>query len=184
MKTTKEIIIVDLEATCWEQDGDYQKQQSEIIEIGICKLNTLTGEITASQGILIKPVRSEISEFCTRLTSITPQMVEQHGITLSEACSTLEKEYDSKQLTWASYGAYDKTMLKEQCRRFGIAYPMSDHHINVKVLFSDTHGLAKGIGMSRALRMLKLPLEGTHHRGVDDAKNIAKILHVTLPQLV
>lgn len=177
METTNEIIIVDLEATCWELDGDYQKQRSEIIEIGICKLNTETGTITANEGILIKPVTSEISEFCTQLTSITPQMVEEHGISLNEACSALEKRYNSKQLTWASYGAYDRTMLKEQCRKFGIRYPMSEHHINVKVLFSEIHGLAKGIGMARALRMLNLPLEGTHHRGVDDAKNIAKILH-------
>lgn len=176
METTNEIIIVDLEATCWELDGDYQKQRSEIIEIGICKLNTDTGKITASEGILVKPVRSEISEFCTKLTSITPQMVEEHGISLGEACNDMEKRYHSKHLTWASYGAYDRAMLKEQCMKFGIRYPMSGHHINVKVLFAEIYGLARGIGMARALHMLNLPLQGVHHRGVDDAKNIAKIL--------
>lgn len=31
--------------------------------------------------------------------------------------------------------------------------------------------------MKGALHILDLPLEGTHHRGVDDAKNIAKILY-------
>lgn len=36
-------------------------------------------------------------------------------------------------------------------------------------------GIEKGIGMERALKMLDLPLDGTHHRGIDDAKNIAKI---------
>jgi inhibitor of KinA sporulation pathway (predicted exonuclease) len=30
--------------------------------------------------------------------------------------------------------------------------------------------------MAGALELLDIPLEGTHHRGVDDAKNIAKIL--------
>ncbi|MEN0056485.1 MAG: exonuclease domain-containing protein [Mucilaginibacter sp.] len=70
METTNEIIIVDLEATCWEPGGNYQKQQSEIIEIGICKLNMETGKITASEGILVKPIKSEISDFCTQLTSI------------------------------------------------------------------------------------------------------------------
>lgn len=176
METTDEIIVVDLEATCWEGDGDYQKQRSEIIEIGICKFDAYSGKIIANEGILVKPVRSEINEFCTRLTSITPQMVEADGVSLSEACAMLEKRYNSKQLTWASYGAYDRSMLKEQCAKFGIRYPMSGHHINVKVLFAEVHGLNKGIGMSGALRILKLPLEGTHHRGVDDAKNIAKIL--------
>ncbi|MNV83539.1 hypothetical protein D3C71_1773530 [compost metagenome] len=30
-------------------------------------------------------------------------------------------------------------------------------------------------GMSAALRKFGLKLEGTHHRGIDDAKNITKI---------
>jgi inhibitor of KinA sporulation pathway (predicted exonuclease) len=29
--------------------------------------------------------------------------------------------------------------------------------------------------MEKALNKLNIPLEGTHHRGIDDAKNIAKI---------
>jgi inhibitor of KinA sporulation pathway (predicted exonuclease) len=182
METTDEIIIIDLEATCWEQDGDYQKQLSEIIEIGICVLEVETGKITASEGILVKPVRSHISKFCTQLTSITPQMVEEHGISLSEACGILEEHYVSPKLTWASYGGYDRTMLKEQCAKLGIHYPMSSHHINVKTLFSDTHRLHRGIGMAGALKMLNLPLDGTHHRGVDDARNIAKILRTLLSE--
>jgi inhibitor of KinA sporulation pathway (predicted exonuclease) len=34
--------------------------------------------------------------------------------------------------------------------------------------------------MKGALNILNIPVEGTHHRGVDDAKNIAKILDVIL----
>jgi inhibitor of KinA sporulation pathway (predicted exonuclease) len=30
--------------------------------------------------------------------------------------------------------------------------------------------------MAGALNILDIPLEGTHHRGIDDANNIAKIL--------
>ena len=48
---------------------------------------------------------------------------------------------------------------------------------NVKELFYDLKGLKKKVGMNGALEILQIPLEGTHHRGVDDAKNIAKILH-------
>jgi len=182
METTNEIIIVDLEATCWEQDGDYQRRRSEIIEIGVCKMDADTGEIIKNEGILVKPVHSEISAFCTRLTSITPQMMERDGVSLKEACQRLAERYQSKQLTWGSYGGYDRTMLMEQCTKFGVAYPMSRQHINVKVLFSDVYKLGRGVGMDRALRMLNLPLEGTHHRGVDDAKNTAKILYRLLAE--
>ena len=31
-------------------------------------------------------------------------------------------------------------------------------------------------GMAKALQLVGLPLEGTHHRGIDDARNIAKLL--------
>lgn len=176
METTDEIIIIDLEATCWEQDGDYQRQYSEIIEIGICKMDAQTGRIIKNEGILIKPIHSEISAFCTKLTSITPAMVEQDGFSLKEACEILADEYGSNKLTWASYGAYDKQMLKDQCIKFGVNYPMSAQHVNVKVFFAEHHQLGRGIGMAGALKMLNIPLTGTHHRGVDDARNIAKIM--------
>ncbi len=32
------------------------------------------------------------------------------------------------------------------------------------------------MGMAGALKQLEIPLEGTHHRGIDDAWNIAEIL--------
>lgn len=35
-------------------------------------------------------------------------------------------------------------------------------------------------GMSEALQTLNIPLEGNHHRSVDDAKNIAKILRTLI----
>lgn len=37
--------------------------------------------------------------------------------------------------------------------------------------------------MERALKMLDLPLDGTHHRGIDDAKNISKIFRQNIRAL-
>ena len=36
MKTTNEILVIDLEATCWENDRIPAEQKVDIIEIGIC----------------------------------------------------------------------------------------------------------------------------------------------------
>lgn len=71
-------------------------------------------------------------------------------------------------------------MLKRQCKSFGIPYPMGEQHINVKTSFAEVFGLHKPTGMNGALHLLDIELEGTHHRGIDDAKNIAKILHWVL----
>ena len=76
---TNKIIIIDLEATCWEGIPP-QGEVSEIIEIGICLLDTLTGEISNNRGILVKPTHSKISPFCTQLTTITPELVAREGV--------------------------------------------------------------------------------------------------------
>lgn len=177
MKTTENILIIDLEATCWENRPP-RGQESEIIEIGVCIMNAKTGKISKNEGILIKPQHSKVSPFCTELTTLTQNMLDSEGIMLDDAFDILRAEYDSEELTWASYGNYDLNMLQNQARRFYVDYPLSDDHINVKTLFGEIHPIIrKSVGMQRALNELGFKLDGTHHRGVDDARNIAKILH-------
>ena len=167
------IMVVDIEATCWEKNS--QKGVSEIIEIGICPIETKSGRVLEPRSIIVKPRYSTVSEFCTKLTTLTNENV-RNGISFSEACSILANEYKVGQYTWASYGNYDMSQFKTQCERENVAYPFSGSHINVKVLFALANSLPRQVGMDRALKMLKIPLEGTHHRGIDDARNIAKIL--------
>ncbi|CAL2102499.1 Inhibitor of the KinA pathway to sporulation, predicted exonuclease [Tenacibaculum sp. 190130A14a] len=173
------IIVIDIEATCW--DGKIPPGQvSEIIEFGICVLDTESGEIEKNKGILVKPERSEVSSFCTELTTITQDLLDKEGVSFEEACNQLRKTYNSKEYVWASYGLYDLKMIKNQCNIRNIEYPLSQEHINVKELFREVKGMSRKVGMKGALAILNIPLEGTHHRGVDDAKNIAKVLHWSL----
>lgn len=181
MKTTDKIIIIDLEATCW-QGSVPAGQENEIIEIGLAVLDAESGEISKNKGLLIKPQRSSVSPFCTELTTITQELLDKDGVSFEEAIEQLVDEYHPDLYTWASYGQYDLNMLRKQCKSFGVAYPMGEEHINVKVWFGELFGLKKPTGMNGALAMLNIPLEGTHHRGIDDAKNIAKILHWCLKQ--
>ena len=178
MKQDK-ILVVDIEATCWEGRNP-PGQENDIIEVGVCLLDVNTGEITGNRGILVLPERSQISKFCTQLTSITPGLIEDEGIYFDDACDILEREYDSKDLVWASYGDYDRNQFQRQCSDMRVAYPFGPSHINVKTMFAEKRGMKRAAGMATALEMLNLPLEGTHHRGVDDAKNIAKILRWVL----
>ncbi|GIK56584.1 MAG: hypothetical protein BroJett015_22470 [Chloroflexota bacterium] len=57
---------------------------------------------------------------------------------------------------------------------------ISERHINAKKLFALKSTGGRQVGMARALQILKMPLEGTHHRGHDDAWNIARILGTLL----
>lgn len=168
------ILVVDVEATCWNGPTP-PGQQNEIIEIGVCALDVATGERRERRSLLVKPERSRVSPFCTELTTLTEEQVDG-GIPFREACALLQEEYRSGERVWASYGAYDRNQFVRQCESFAVAYPFSAYHINVKKLFAVAHRLPKQVGMAGALKRLGIPLEGTHHRGGDDAWNIALIL--------
>lgn len=172
------IIVIDVEATCWQKDPP-PGQESEIIEIGICLVDVSLAKPIAKDSILVKSERSLVSEFCTQLTTLTQAQVDR-GITFSAACLDLQRNYDSLQRVWASWGEYDKNMFEKQCKSRGVKYPFEIRHINVKNLFALVNALPKEVGMVNALELLDIPLEGTHHRGGDDAWNIGKILAILL----
>jgi inhibitor of KinA sporulation pathway (predicted exonuclease) len=178
-RATEPILVVDVEATCW-QGNPPPGEQNEIIEIGVCLLDPTTRERGEGESILVRPQRSRVSAFCTELTTLTKEQVDA-GIPFEEACALLLERYRSAERVWASYGAYDRNQFRRQCAAFGVEYPFGDRHLNVKARFADTRG-GKQVGMARALEILGLPLEGTHHRGGDDSRNIARILAHLLKQ--
>lgn len=172
------INVIDLECTCWRDSGPPRGQQQEIIEIGIAVFNANTLTLADTESILLKPEHSEVSEFCTELTTITADMLED-GVTFAEACQSLRSNYDSKNRTWASWGDFDRRMFQRQCGQYAwgdVNYPFGPTHLNVKNLYALRHKLKREVGMEKALDQLGMELTGTHHRGVDDAWNIARIL--------
>ena len=169
-----QILVIDIEATCW--DGPTPPdQEGEIIEIGIASLDVAALKPLEKRGVLIRPERSTVSPFCTQLTTLTQEQVDA-GISFSAACAMLKNDYSSRNRTWASYGDYDRRQFARQCEARQVANPLGASHINVKNLFALAYGLSHEIGMAGALERLSIPLEGTHHRGIDDAWNIAHIL--------
>jgi inhibitor of KinA sporulation pathway (predicted exonuclease) len=76
--------------------------------------------------------------------------------------------------TFASWGAYDRNQFRRDCERHRIPYPFINH-VNLKQMFADVFHCSP-CGMPTALSLCGLPLEGTHHRGIDDVRNIARIL--------
>lgn len=174
------IIVVDIECTCWERHAP-PGEVNEIIEIGVCRLKPGTGERLDKRSLFIKPQRSSVSAFCTELTSITQAQVDK-GMTFAEACSILEKEFKTRQRVWASYGDYDRQQFERQCRELEVNYPFSASHLNIKTLFTLIRGMKHDVGMAQAMEHLALPMEGRHHRGDDDAWNVALMLHLLLTE--
>lgn len=175
-----EVLVVDAESTCWEPASSQPHNEiSEIIEIGVTVVDIKKLEIKNNESILIKPGHSRISSFCTKLTTLTPEII-SNGISYREACEKLCNDYKSYNKTMISWGDYDRKMFEKNCRDYNCQYPFGKRHLNLKNCFTILHGLSREPGMDAALELLKIPLEGTHHRGSDDSKNIAKILIYTL----
>ena len=60
---------------------------------------------------------------------------------------------------------------------------MSNRHINFKQWYARRNKLRREPGVRTALRSEKLNFIGTHHRGIDDAKNIANIVRIYLNEI-
>jgi inhibitor of KinA sporulation pathway (predicted exonuclease) len=180
-RTLDLIIVVDVESTCWEGPPP-NGEQSEIIEMGLCALNVADGARLERRSIFVRPERSQVSAYCTRLTTITWAQVDQ-GVSFAEACQLVAREYNTRERTWASYGDYDRRQFERQCAARGVAYPFGVTHLNVKNLVALALGLPHEVGMDEALRLWGLSLEGTHHRADDDAWNIAALLAGALRRL-
>lgn len=174
------VLVIDVESTCWEEPEKPGRDEiSEIIEIGIAVVDSSKLEIVQNDTILVKPQRSRLSKFCTKLTTLTQEQVDR-GITFQEACKKLQNDFHSGDRTFISWGDYDRKMFERNAHDYNIRYPFGPRHMNLKNTFTILHGLDREPGMDTALDHLGLKLEGTHHRGIDDARNIGRILVQTL----
>lgn len=173
-------IILDLEATCTDNRNIYF--DNETIEIGAVKIENkqIIGEF---QSFIRPVVNVELTNFCKTLTSITQNDVDNAELFSVVLDNFLQWCYDGitnkDDVLFCSWGFYDRHQLEKDCERYKINSNFISNHISLKHQFHNVdkkHTIStKGMGMSKALRILNIPLEGVHHRGIDDAKNIAKI---------
>ena len=178
-------IIFDLEATCWEDKAD---KINEIIEIGAVKLNEDL-EVVDTFSQYVKPViNPELSDFCKTLTSIFQTDVDG-AKTFRDAVGDFERWIlaDGNDMKILSWGYYDKKqiLVESALKNYSgnIIKLLEEKHISLKHAFAKIRK-ERTCGMARALEKLDIPLEGTHHRGIDDAKNIVKIFQVVSSDLI
>lgn len=82
--------VVDVEATCWAGDPP-DGESSEIIEIGVCVVDTHGWRRTERRRILVRPRGSRVGAFCTELTGLTQADVDA-GVDFATACAGLPLE--------------------------------------------------------------------------------------------
>lgn len=186
------VLILDFEATC--QEGRKINPQ-EVIEFPCALLNTRNGFKTESIfHKYVRPIHHPLlTPYCTNLTGITQETVSQadtfetvfsqfktwleneQGLVVSATESTQQK------FAFVTCGDWDlRYMLPEQCRVSQVSIPgYMKSWINIKASFASSLGigkLAKAKGLSSMLQQLGMVFEGRPHSGIDDVKNIVRIV--------
>ena len=173
-------LVLDFECTC-----DYPKPKDfkhEIIEFPIILLNRKTLEIESEFHSFCRPIiNPELTKFCFDLTGITQKQVD-NAPTFNELQPVLnqwmaEKVYAKNvSFAFATDGIWDfDKFLSPQCQYSKISYPdYAKEWVDVRKHFSRCYGITGSI--SFMMECLGRKFDGRMHSGLDDARNVAKIL--------
>ena len=170
-------IIYDLEATCWKTESERSGRTQEIIEIGALKINEY-GKVDSRFESFIRPViHPQLSVFCTQLTGISQVEVNQADI-----FPLVVKDFqdwiglnDEEDYLLCSWGFFDQRAMAKNCLLHDMEDSWTKEHISLKHQYPRIKGLPYAIGLKTAVEKEGYEFEGAHHRGIDDAINLAKI---------
>ncbi len=175
MATPTHYVVIDLEATC-SDDNSLPREQTEIIEIGAVLADATTLQPVREFQTFVRPVRHRVlTPFCTQLTTITQDLVDT-APRFPEALAALRTFLQGTEALFCSWGNYDRNQFQRDARFHGVVLPFGERHLNLKEEFSRQREDSGRYGVGAALRVLGLQFEGTAHRGIDDARNITRML--------
>lgn len=172
-------LVLDFEANGAED----RSIPMEIIEFPVLKVSGKTFEVESIFHQYVQP-RIPVTKFATDITGITREMTNNQP----DLRETLERFHTWMQnenllsgessFIFVTCGDWDlKTQLPEETKRQSI--PLPDYlksWINIKKSYHATLGIKGKTSMMQMLYKLNIPHTGKHHSGIDDVKNIAKIL--------
>jgi len=173
-------LVVDLEATCCD-DGSIPKDEMETIEIGAVLTSSEDFDRRIPFSQFVCPVKHPVlTDFCKDLTTISqkdvdtaplfPEAMERFGVWATWSISVPE-------LVFCSWGRFDPVQLEKDCLYHHVRYPFYSH-CDLARIFRDKTRRKKG--NRGAMKYFGLEPVGTHHRGVDDAMNAARMLPLVL----
>ena len=175
MKLPFKIVAIDLETT----DSDFSK--GEIIQIGAVVLNedlSMGREFTSYLRPLTKHRRPGAMAV-NKIDEEELEIADHPQEVLARFEDYVSREVGDRAILGAWGTHFDITFLKETYKKLGRPYPFSYRCIDLKSIAiweSAKRGLALSGGVARFLEELGLEFEGTQHDGLDDIKNVVRIL--------
>ena len=177
MNKLSKLLLIDLECTC-NDDPPLPKGEAEIIEIGMVlgQLGSKGFTVIDELQLYIQPTaRPILTRFCTELTGIEQKTVNDAPLlkaALKQLADFLEKHSPS---AWGSWGKFDARQIEMETANKSLPNPLASmpHH-NIKQLFARMRG--HRVGLARAVQLSGLSFQGRHHSGLDDTRNIGRLI--------
>jgi len=179
------LCVLDVEATCERNSKNYVH---EIIEFPVVVVDLHENVVVGEFHTYVRPtVNATLSAFCTQLTGITQERIE-NAPTLDQVLESFEAWRVEQKLVhspgfvgpedfaFAADGPWDlRFFLHAECVRKGIPkQPYFDKWVNIKTLFADFYR-TRSCKIHKMLEIQNMRFEGRLHSGIDDTRNIARI---------
>lgn len=178
MISFKHFVIIDFEATCNEP---VNPDPQEIIEFPAIALDVMQRKVIAEFHQYVKPIfHPELTDFCKDLTGIAQSTVDNSNsfpkVLQKFNQWLLDNNLDN--FIILTCGDWDfGNIFPVNCKIHNLSAPAwSLSTGNVKHLFCDTFTGVKKMGLSGMLSYLGMQFEGHPHSGIDDTRNIARIV--------
>ncbi|KAI9060175.1 exonuclease RNase T and DNA polymerase III [Trametes sanguinea] len=194
MPALRYLLVLDFEATCDDTNRIVPRRETEIIEFPTILYDVQHNKVEAVFHEYVRPtLHPTLTKFCTDLTGI-----EQSRVNAAEPFPHVWERYlaflrshkitdDPSSVSFLTCGDWDlKTMLPQQLSLSGITdafgsrpgslVPPFNRWINIKKSYQQFYGVRYAKGMEGMLRHAHMELEGRHHSGIDDCKNILRLV--------
>lgn len=183
-KMPRYLVVIDFEATCDENNDNYDH---EIIEFPSILIDTQSKTIIDEFHSYVRPILNpHLTTFCTKLTGITQEIV-NNSATFTDVFTQWQEWLLQKGLSYSNRfaivtdGPWDlERFLWLQCCKSKIEMPKyCQRWINIRKLYAGTYKCQR-TNIAGMLDAFSMQFEGTQHCGLDDSRNIARILLVML----
>lgn len=169
------LLVVDLEATC--ALGNIPVGEIEVIEIGAFIVQRSDYQIIDSFHSFVRPViHPEITPFCTRLTHITQEDVQDAPLfrdVLTAIDTQLLKKYPA---VFASWTDFDWKQLRRESLKKDAPFPFSSTSIDLQKKFKQKQQDKQLRSVRKALEHVGLEFAGVEHSAKADAYNTARLV--------
>ena len=175
-------LVIDLEATT--DDGGWPITDMEVIEIGASLVNREGREVDHFQRFVKPRRRPQLTPLCRELTHITQANIDG-AAPFNDVWAQFERwlgHYQPRLEGWISWGDYDRKQLLQEWQANAVHSLLATvPHLNLKQRFAKARQLKRPMGLNSALQLAGLQFSGQQHRALEDARNTARLLPLTLP---